>query len=126
MATRLMDPKERRSAPRVADQVLLSLHDAKGELQAETKNLSACGVYCALNTFIPPMTKLQIQFELPIGGRRVRVRCHGVVVRVEPIVTTETPARYHTGIWFSELSSRDRETISRYVREHLAAHPPTS
>ena len=125
MATGVMG-KERRSAPRVSDQVRLSLQDAKGEIQAETKNLSACGVYCALDAFIPPMTKLQLQFELPVGRRHVRVKCEGVVVRVDPVVTTESTARYHTGIWFSELSSRDRDTISHYVRERLASHPSTS
>ncbi len=113
-------PAERRQAPRVAERLWLSLDDAKTELPAETKNLSAAGVYCALEPFIPPMTKLQLRFELPVGERRVRIRCAGVVVRVEPIVTTESKARYHTGIWFSDLSARDREAISEFVRQRLS------
>jgi c-di-GMP-binding flagellar brake protein YcgR len=117
--------EERRGAPRVAERVLLSVRDAKTELQAETKNLSAAGVYCALESFIPPMTKLQLRFELPVGGRRVRIRCTGVVVRVEPVVTTASNARYHTGIWFSDLSARDREAILGFVRQRLAEHPST-
>ena len=126
MATGLMRrPAERREAPRVAERVLLAVSDAKAEFQAETKNLSAAGVYCALESFIPPMTKLQLRFELPLQDRRVRLRCAGVVVRVEPIVTTESRARYHTGIWFTDLSTRDRETISEFVRQRLAAHPST-
>ena len=66
------------------------------------------------------MTKLQLRFELPVGQRRVHVRCQGVVVRVDPIITTESKARYHTGIWFSDLSARDREAISEFVRQRLS------
>lgn len=127
MATGLMGQREeRRAAPRVAKQIVLSVSDAKGELQAETKNLSAAGVYCALDAFIPPMTKLQLHFELPVSQRCVRVRCQGVVVRVDPIVTTESKARYQTGIWFSDLSARDREVISEFVRQRLAEQSSTT
>ena len=121
----MTSPKDRRTHPRVDERLILSVADATGTIQAETKNLSATGVYCALQTFLPPMTKLQLEFELPVGQRRVRVRCEGVVVRVDPVVTTESTARYHTGIWFNELSLRDREAIASYVRQRLAKHPPT-
>jgi hypothetical protein len=117
--------KERRAQPRVEERLRLSVADATGTIHAETKNLSAAGVYCALETFLAPMTKLQLDFELPVGGRHVRVRCEGIVVRVDPVVTTESKARYHTGIWFSELAPRDREAISSYVRQRLAERSAT-
>ena len=54
--------QERRRTPRVAEQVPLAITDAQTVMEAETKNLSASGVYCALERFIAPMTKLQLEF----------------------------------------------------------------
>ena len=115
--------EERRRAPRLAESVSLDITEAKAPVQAEMKNLSATGVYCALNRFIPPMTKLRLLFELPGGIRRTQIRCAGVVVRVDPIVTTESQARYHTGIYFTELSDRDRSAITRFVRQRVSTQP---
>ena len=111
--------KERRQHPRVAEEVSLAITDAGAVLETETKNLSAAGVYCALERFIPPMTKLQLQLDLPDGDRRTRVRCSGVVVRVEPIVTTTDRARYYTAIFFNEITERDRAAIAGFVRRRL-------
>lgn len=123
MAAGMSMRKERRQHPRVIERVSLAVTDADTVLEAETKNLSASGVYCALERFIPPMTKLQLQFELPNETRRTRVRCAGVVVRVEPIVTTVDRARYHTAIFFNEITDRDRSAISEFVRRQLSSNP---
>ena len=121
--SRTMD-KERRRAPRAAERVALSIGDAGTALQTETKNISASGAYCTLDRFLAPMTKLQLQFELPRGSRRARIRCSGVVVRVEPVVSPER-GQYNTAIFFTELSERDRSVIARFVRERLAATSST-
>ena len=126
MAPRLMASQERRRAPRVVERVPVALTDEGKAFQAESENLSATGVYCTLERFIPPMTKLQVQFELPDGARHVRIRCEGIVVRVEPVITTATQARYHVAVFFSELTERDRSAISRFVSQRLAARPATS
>ena len=117
---------ERRRAPRVTEPVLLGLRDATAEFRAETKNLSTVGVYCALDRFLPPMTKLQLQFELPDGERRVQVRGEGVVVRAEPVIATAERGAYHIAIFFTEMTERDRSAIARFVRQRLAARPSTS
>ena len=96
---------ERRAAPRTADRIAVDLTDAATSLQTESKNLSATGVYCTLERFIPPMTKLRVQFELPHGARRVRVVCTGVVVRVEPVV-----------------SDHDRSAVSHFVEQRLSGN----
>ena len=117
--------QERRRAPRVTGRVTLAIRDASAEFRAETNNLSTIGAYCTLDRFLAPMTKLQLQFELPDGARRVRVRGEGVVVRVEPVISSSERGRYHTGIFFTEMAERDRSAIARFVRQRLAASPST-
>ena len=121
-----MASQERRRAPRVVERVPVALTDEGKAFQAESENLSATGVYCTLDRFIPPMTKLQVQFELPDGARHVRIRCEGVVVRVAPIVTTATRGRYHVAVFFSELTEHNRAAISRFVSQRLAARSSPS
>ena len=126
MATRLMAGSERRRAPRVSERVPLALTGEGAGIHTESENLSAAGVYCTLNRFISPMTKLQVQLELPDGAKRVRVRCEGVVVRVEPVIDSAERGRYHVAVFFSDLAERDRAAISRFVAQRLAARASTS
>jgi hypothetical protein len=115
--------QERRRSERVEGRVPLSIADPRGEFQAETRNLSAAGVYCTVKQFIPPMTKLQLAFELPDGARQTRVRCEGVVVRVEPVVAEADRGQYNLAIYFNELSEQHRAAIGRFVQQRLAAGP---
>ena len=112
---------ERRQAPRTLEQITVAMLDGSREFRTETKNLSASGAYCTLDRFIPPMSKLQLTFELPQGGRKVKIRCAGVVVRIEPVVVNAEQMRYYVALFFTELSERHRAAISRFVRERLAA-----
>lgn len=116
-------PAERRRAPRVTERVPLTLSGADGILKADTQSLSAVGVYCTLDRFIPPMTKLELRMELPQGGRQTAIRCVGVVVRVEPVVANPHQGRYQTAIFFTELSERDRAAISQFVSQRLSKIP---
>ena len=120
-----MTRPERRRAPRVAERISLTLAQADGVVQAETQNLSAAGAYCTLDRFIPPLTKLELQLELPDGRQRTSLRCTGVVVRVEPLIATPQRGRYQTAILFTELSDRDRSAIERFVVQQLAKRSAT-
>jgi hypothetical protein len=120
MATRLMS-QERRRAPRITERVSVAIAGADTELRTETDNLSVSGAYCTLGRFIAPMTKLQLHFELPSSSRRVRIRCSGIVVRVEPVVASAERGRYNVAIFFTDLSERNRSAISRFVRQRLSA-----
>ena len=111
---------ERRGVPRTPERLTVDLTDDAATLQAESKNLSATGVYCTLDRFIPPMTKLRVQFEVPNGARRVRIACTGVVVRVEPVVRDGQQGAYNTAVYFSDISDRDRSMISHFVEQRLA------
>ena len=116
---------ERRAAPRIDERIPLAISDAGAELATETKNLSAAGVYCTVDRFIAPMSKLQLRFELPERSRRVCVRCVGVVVRVEPVVDAER-GRYHIGVFFTDIAERDRAAITRFVRQRLSTGSSTA
>ncbi len=117
----MIDSKERRRHARAAERIALAITDAGAALSTETKNLSASGVYCTLERFIAPMSKLQLEFELPNGSRRVKIRCTGVVVRVEPVIANVEHGLYNVAIFFTELTERDRSAIARFVRRRLAA-----
>ncbi len=86
---------------------------------ATTNNLSASGVYCTLDRFIAPMTKLDLTFELLGEQKPSRIRCSGVVVRAEPVVTNSGRGQYHLAIFFTGLSERDRGAITRFVERRL-------
>ena len=115
--------RERRREPRAAERLPLAIRDASAELTTETNNLSASGVYCTLDRFIAPMSKLELRFELPNKGHRpIPLHCAGVVVRVEPVISsTAQQGRYHVAVLFTELAERDRAAIARFVRQRLSA-----
>ena len=122
MAAGMTMTRERRREPRAAERVPLAIRDASAELTTETNNLSASGAYCTLDRFIAPMSKLQLRFELPNQGHRpTPIRCSGVVVRVEPVISTAQQGRYHVAVLFTELAERDRAAIARFVRQRLSA-----
>ena len=117
--------QERRQAPRVDERVTVAITESGAAVQAETRNLSTAGAYCTLDRFIAPMTKLQLEYELLNGTRRVRIRCSGVVVRVEPVVSNQEHGQYNIAIFFTELTEHDRSAISQFVRQRLSAQPST-
>lgn len=120
-----MTMRERRQVPRIAERVVMAITDAGTALTAESHNLSTAGVYCTLDRFLAPMSKVQLQLELPNGARRSTVRCAGVVVRVEPVIANADRGRFNTAIFFTELSDRNRSTISRFVRQRMRAASST-
>jgi len=123
MASGMM--RERRRVPRIAEQVVMAITDAGTELTTESHNLSAAGVYCTLDRFLAPMSKVQLHFDLPNGARSSKVRCTGVVVRVEPVIANASRGRFNVAIFFTEVSNRDRSAITRFVRQRLSAASST-
>ena len=118
--------QERRRTPRITERVRVAIREDTAELRTETTNLSTAGAYCTLDHPVSPMTKLRLTFELPNGSRHVRVRCQGVVVRVEPVIASPERGCYHVAIFFTQMSDRDRSAISRFVRQRLSASPSTA
>lgn len=115
---------DRRLAPRVEHRLPVRLTHEDGALSAITRDLSASGASCSLRRFIPLMTKLQIQLDLPGRARPTRIACQGVVVRVEPPRPMPRSSRYHLAIFFNDMAGVDRTRLARYVHEHLRAARP--
>jgi hypothetical protein len=113
---------ERRRSPRVTHRLPLGITDGGEAIHTESVNLSEAGVYCTLDRYLAPMTKLRLDYELPNhgAGKPARITCTGVVVRSEPVITAPDKARFHIAIYFTELSDRDRAAIARFVRHHLS------
>jgi hypothetical protein len=116
-----MTMREQRRTPRIAERVVMAITDAGTELTTESHNLSTAGVYCTLDRFLAPMSKVQLHFTLTNGPRASKVRCTGVVVRVEPVIANASRGRFNVAIFFTELSNRDRAAITRFVRQRLSA-----
>src|SRR5436190_23622225 len=93
---------DRRQHPRIDKNVPLKISTADIELVTETKNLSRTGVYCRVNKYIEPMTKLKIHLLLPIkkGTKTTtkKITCHGVIVRIEPV--SKENNEYSVAIYF--------------------------
>ena len=118
MAAGMTHAHERRRAPRIAQQVSLSIVNPREVIQAETKDLSSSGVYCTLSRFVALMTKLELNFTLP-GAEANPIRCTGVIVRVEPPQAESGRSTYQAAIFFSDLSERDRGAIAAFVQHRL-------
>jgi hypothetical protein len=120
MIQRFSSGAERRQHPRVEKNVPLKISTAEVDLVTETKNLSRTGVYCRVNKFIEPMTKLKIHLLLPVkrGTKTTtkKITCSGVIVRTETITPN---SEYSVAIYFNDLPSRDADSITDYINTFL-------
>ena len=111
---------ERRQHPRVEKNIPLKISTADVDLVTETKNLSRSGVYCRINKYIEPMTKLKIYLLLPVKrGSKIttkKITCHGVIVRTERINENQD---YSVAIYFNDLPGRDADCITDYIKNFL-------
>ncbi len=111
---------ERRKDPRLNNNVPLKISGDSGEIVTESGNISRSGVYCKVNTYIDPMTKLKICLLLPMqrNGKSVikKIVCRGVVVRTEPSIGE---GEYNIAIFFNDIAHKDAEYIADYVNFHL-------
>ena len=114
-----MSQPERRAAARIASRLPVAIGDGHGELLTQTENVSTLGAYCTVKRFLAPMTKLQIRLEVPGHPQPTPVTCEGVVVRVDPVLTNPTEARYQVAILFRDLSDRSRSVLAHYVQQRL-------
>lgn len=112
---------ERRQHPRIDKNVPLKISTADIDLVTETKNLSRTGVYCRVNKYIEPMTKLKIHLLLPVkkGNKTTtkKITCHGVIVRSEAV--SKDNSEYSVAIYFNDIPSRDADSITEYIDKFL-------
>ncbi len=113
-------PQERRRDPRLGNNIPIRISQDGGDMVTETANISRSGLYCKVNRYIEPMTKLRVCLLLPLrkNGKDVtkQIMAQGVVVRAEQIQQTED---HHIAIFFSEIAQRDAESIADYVSSYM-------
>lgn len=111
--------EERRIYPRLYRQLPLRLALEDFEIESETKNISASGLYCRVKKPFDLMTKLRMAIMLPLKGKdkllTKKIVCSGVVVRTEVDLTGAN----HIAIFFTDIKKDDQDKISRYVKENI-------
>ena len=111
---------DRRKDPRIDFSIPIKIEQDEGDLVTETRNISRSGIYCRVNRYIAPMTKLKISLLLPVKKKEKstikKISCQGIVVRSEPI---EGEAAFNTAIFFNEISQKDAKIIAEYVNTFL-------
>ncbi len=112
----MAEGKERRQSRRVSTEIEFSLTGIDGRRVAgRARNLSAGGAYLELERPIAPLSKLEIQLQLPRFGdsEGTPICAEAIVVRAEPSETD--PARYSIGIAFMNLKAEDRRRLEDYI-----------
>jgi len=117
---------ERRKHPRVSETVPCQVSVGSSVFSTVTKNLSCGGALCVMSGVVAPMTKLQIDLEIPAihgagSSTRQKVHCEGVVIRQDKLPLSDVPA-YLTAIYFSVLRQEDRRRIGEFVLHSMLSH----
>lgn len=116
---------ERRRSPRLEHTVPLKLSSGDIDIVTESRNLSSSGVYCRVNAYIEPMTKLKIHLLLPVkkNNRTAthRISCQGVVVRAESVPDHNY---FNAAIFFNDIQPKDIQAIADFV-EHMLDDDPS-
>ncbi|HSV43838.1 MAG TPA: PilZ domain-containing protein [Candidatus Bathyarchaeia archaeon] len=108
--------KERRRHPRINRNIPVKICGEEFDAVTETKNLSRSGVFCRVNKYIEPMTKLKIQLLLSYKKKdkmvTKKVSCQGVIVRSDAVPGENT---YNTAIYFNDIADKEANAIAEYV-----------
>ncbi|MCX6355464.1 MAG: PilZ domain-containing protein [Candidatus Aureabacteria bacterium] len=114
----------RRRAPRANVKIPVEIKIEKNALEGRTNNISASGVYCTVDRFIPINTKLDVTLLVPEKARRERekskeMKCHGIVVRNQPVGRDEAHRQYGLALYFTDITRDDQAELSNYVYARL-------
>lgn len=110
--------KERRLHPRIDHRLPLNLAVNGFDFSTSTHNISSVGVYCHVNKYMPPFTKIAVKLSLPNkerAGKNSIVECKGVVVRT----ADETDGGFNLAIFFNEIHDTQRKKIAQYLSQFL-------
>ena len=110
---------EKRRHPRLERNIHVKISCEHGDILTETKNLSCSGAFCRMNQRLEPMTKLKVQWFLPLRKNNKvatkRISCEGVIVRVQAV----QDGYYDTAIFFSTIAPKDSRTIHEYIESMM-------
>lgn len=106
--------EEKRRTSRFPSDLRLRSADGSDEMvEMEVVNLSHGGAYCNSQRRFAPMTRLEVQMDLP--GRTpisVPLTATAVIVRVED---GPEGGPYRMALWFQEMSPEDRSRLRRFL-----------
>src|SRR5262245_9668618 len=115
---------ERRRSPRADARLSMRLEGerdpgAREQLVTESQNISASGVYCLSEMFLPPLSKVNLTLVLPrFGSRRgpnELIKCEGIVVRCDPQHASASDKRWELACMFSDLDATRRARLADFV-----------
>lgn len=117
--------EERRRARRVDATLALNLHlDLPGMsgVAPETINVSSTGVYFRSKQFIEPMTKIALNFDVPVdeAGLKAPVQCEGIVARVVPEVPAPDVEAFEVAVFFTVIDADSLSNLESYIALRLA------
>ena len=111
--------QERRKEQRARRQLPLKIAEKNFDVITETVDVSPSGTYCRVTRLLPLMSKIEVVIFVPTknnGKHAKKIKCKGVVVRTEPVILKDAEkAHYNVGIFFTDISKKDRELISSHV-----------
>ncbi|MBN1503514.1 MAG: PilZ domain-containing protein [Candidatus Eisenbacteria bacterium] len=122
--------EERRKSHRVEVRVPVRLEEREEEprgasIPGQSANLSEGGVYCDVEKYLAPLTKVGISLLLPAFGERLtrprEIMAEGVVVRTLPERQGRKVARYRIACCFTGMDENEKELIREYVIWRLLA-----
>jgi hypothetical protein len=113
---------ERRKSVRIPAKLAMEIKiGGKDTSPAESINVSANGVYFSSPTFLPVLTKLEVNLSLPASGERESgkttrlISCEGVVVRTEPEQEQSGVSSYEIACYFTSINAKDKDVLESYI-----------
>jgi hypothetical protein len=117
---------ERRKSARIPAKLAMEIKiGGKNSASAQTINVSANGVYFSSPTFIPVLTKLEVNLSIPFSGdgestKSMRlICCEGIVVRTEPEEELPQASRYEIACYFTSIAAKDKDYLDSYILKQV-------
>jgi len=121
---------ERRKSHRVEVRVPIRLEEREDRLKGkvipgESANLSEGGVYCDVEKYLAPLTKVAVTMLLPgFGPKQAGAReitAEGVVVRTIPEKAGRKVSKYRIACCFTSMSEEEKGVVREYIIWRLLA-----
>jgi hypothetical protein len=110
---------EKRQYPRIEQRLPLKIAANGYDFTTSTHNVSCVGLYCRVEKYIPPFTRIMVKLNLPVAGSRGNdtcdVECRGVVVRTDD----EKEGGFNIAVFFNQINDNQRQKISHYIDQFL-------
>ena len=111
---------DRRRSIRVTEEMPFKIGHENYEIEAKTINVSEHGALCLVDKNIPLMTQLAAVLTVPADKKSKKwktIRIKAVVVRREK---DPSSGLYFLAIFFSSITSKDREILSQFIQSRLS------